>query len=104
MPGTNDVVAGDLTVAPPRGTLRAADQQPGCDVAAGDMVREAYEVTRDTVGMDWLAVCMVASKPAVLHPAPRRDDRQVRYLGGDKPVTGWLQAADLVSQPWPAPR
>ena len=29
---------------------------------------------------------------------------QVRYLGGDKPVTGWLPAVDLVSQPWPAPR
>lgn len=89
------------------------------------MVREAYEVTRDTVGMDWLAVRMVASKPAVLHPAPRRDDRQVpylvdynavlvlqqqpgwlqvRYLGGDRPVTDWLQVVDLVSQPWPAPR
>ena len=79
-PGTNDVVAGDLTVAPPRATLRLRDQQSGCDIAAGDMVSEDYEVTRDTVGMDWLAVRMVASKRAVLHAAPRRDDRQVPYL------------------------
>jgi hypothetical protein len=124
-PGSKDVIAGELTVAPPLATLRLRDQQPGCGMAAGDMVGEDYTMTRDMVGADWMEARMVAAKQAVLHQAPRRDARlvpylvrydavvvltqrpgwvQVRYLDGDKPVTGWLQTTDLVPQTWPRPR
>ena len=125
-PGEGAAVPGTLTLTPsgtPSGaTLQLREDQPGCGMAAGDMVRSPMALHRDRAGEDWTEVRMVAARRAVLHAAPRPDGRtapylveydavaviaarpgwiRVRYLGNEAPVTGWLREADLVPRDWP---
>ena len=121
-PGEDATVPGTLTLGPTGATLQLRDNQPGCFMAAGDMVRSPMSVTRDRSGQGWTEVRLVAARRAVLHVAPRDGTRtapylveydavvvvaarpnwvQVRYLGAERPVTGWLRESDLVPRDWP---
>ena len=121
-PGDDDIVPGQLAVADGSARLRLQQDQDGCGMAAGDMVRSDYTLTRSQVGPGWLGVGIVKARRAVLHASPAVDTRQVpylvgfdavavlarrpgwvqvRYLGSGQPVTGWLAASDLVTENWP---
>ncbi len=121
-PGDSEVVPGQLTLAQGSATLRLQQDQDGCGMAVGGMARSDFDLSFFQPGADWIGVALVHARRAVLHAAPAADTRhvpylvafdavavlarqpgwvQVRYLGGNKPVTGWLQAADLVAEHWP---
>ena len=91
-------------------------------MAGSDMTHADFTLSRIQAGNDWVGVALVQSHRAILHAAPAADTRhvpylvafdavavlarqpgwvQVRYLGNDKPVTGWLRASDLVTEHWP---
>ena len=121
-PGDDAIIPGQLTVAGGTASLRLQQDQDGCAMAGGDMVRSDFTLTRSQPGDGWIGVAMVRSRQAVLHAAPAADNRhapylvafnavavlarqpgwvKVRYLGNVKPITGWLRDSDLVANPWP---
>ena len=79
-PGEDATVPGTLTLGPSGATLQLRDNQPGCTMAVGDMVRSPKSMTRNRSGQDWIEVRMVAARRAVLRVAPRDDARTAPYL------------------------
>lgn len=121
-PGGSTVV-GNLSFEGGGVSLLLRDNQDGCLMATGDMTREPYRARLARPGGDWIGVTLVTAAHAVLHPAPEASSRRtpyvvdgdavavlerragwarVRYLGGEKPSTGWVHATELAPETPPA--
>ena len=117
-PGEKEDIAGELVFKGNDVMIRLAKDQPGCGMIDANMVSEFYKASRTETGTGWIDVAIVSAEHAAFRstpnaPAPRRpyvveDDLVVilarkgewvraSYLGGRKPVTGWLRRDELVS-------
>ena len=98
--------------------LRLEEEQPGCGMTSGPMVREDYTAPFDGAGRDWIGVRLVQGRRVVLHGRPWLDGwrephvssydavavvgmragwLRVRSTNRARPVTGWVRAAELFS-------
>jgi hypothetical protein len=120
IPGDKQTIAGELTFTPDGATLKLKAAQDGCAMTSGDMVSQAFEVTRGAPGDGWIGLAMVTSKKAIFRKEPgaaahrtpfvlhydavvvlarNGDWVKADYVLGDKPVIGWLPVSDLAFDP-----
>ena len=122
-PGGKERIAGELVFKGNDVMIKLVKDQPGCGMTGDDMVSEFYKASGTMKGIGWIGVATVsveraAFRPAPNAPAPRRpyivendpvvilarkgEWVRVTYIGGRKPVTGWLRRDELVSGRPPA--
>jgi hypothetical protein len=117
-PGDKERIAGELVFKGDEAMLKLMENQDGCGMTSGDMVHEYYKATRSQEGKGWIGVGMVSAKRAAFRPAPKAraprkpyivaydpvvileckgDWLRASYLGGDRPITGWLRRNELAA-------
>ncbi|WP_152536244.1 hypothetical protein [Mesorhizobium loti] len=121
-PGDKEIIHGSLVFKEGSALLKLDQNQAGCSMTSGDMVDQPYEVTKTSEGSGWLGVAMVSAEKVIFRSGPgakpgrtpfvlrfdpvvvvARSGNWVKasYLGGDKPVTGWLDRSELDFNPPP---
>jgi hypothetical protein len=121
-PGDKDVIHGTLTFSLGIASLKLDQDQAGCAMASGDMVRKPFKLSKVSGGDGWMGVGMVSVKKAILHSKPNTrpsrapfvvrydpvailsrmgDWLEVSYVGGENPVKGWLNRSELSFDPPP---
>lgn len=109
-------IPGELVLVDGKAFLTLEGNQDGCLTTSGDMVRQPFEIGLSRAARGWIGVGLVESPRAAFHPAPGASTPRAPYvvasdavavlerrggwvrasfLGGRRPVTGWLRAADL---------
>ncbi|MCR0985225.1 SH3 domain-containing protein [Roseomonas populi] len=109
-------IPGNLSFEGGKASLMLRENHGGCLMTTGDMVREPYRAGLDRPGEGWIGVGLVTARRAAFRPSPGAPaprtpyvvegnavavlERQgewvrARYVAGQRPVTGWLRAAEL---------
>jgi hypothetical protein len=121
-PGDKDVIHGNLVFTADGADVKLDQEPGGCGMTSGDMVGEPYRASKLSGAEGWLGVAMVSAKKAVFRSEPsakpgrtpfvvrfdpvvvlerRGDWIRASYVGGEKPVTGWLNRSELDETPPP---
>ncbi|WP_144638308.1 DUF2141 domain-containing protein [Bordetella genomosp. 13] len=117
-PEPGETLHGTFTVQGDAVALQLDENGDGCAMTSGDMVKEPYVLDRDSQRPAWQSVALVSADKAVMQKGPARDAQRrkpylvqgdpvavlqrqgdwlrVEYEGEGKPVTGWMQASDLL--------
>ena len=112
-------IPGQLALEEGAASLVLRDNQDGCLMATGDMVRQPYRAPLARRGEGWIGATLVAAPRAVINPTPQGSNRRgpyvvegdavvvlerrpgwarVRYEAGRAPVTGWVRAGELAPE------
>ncbi|SAI58011.1 Uncharacterised protein [Bordetella ansorpii] len=116
-------IEGKLTSQGDAVALQLDENGDGCLMTSGDMVSEPYVLDLDDRQPAWIGAGVVSAKKTVLQKGPQRDAQrskpylvkfdafavlqrqgdwlQVQFVGGNKPVTGWVRASDVMLAPRP---
>lgn len=116
LPDDPERISGELAIAGDSVTLRLDENPPGCAMAS-NLAGEGQRLPRTATHADWIAVGLVTAERAILHRQPAATDGartpylvewdavaiieqqgdwvQVEYVGGTRPVRGWLNRAEL---------
>lgn len=121
-PGDTQAIPGHLTLSPTTAAFVLAENPPGCAMTSGDMTHDLVENARNSGGERWIGVRLVTASRARFHSNPgpgrpngryivrgsavivfarRRGWLDAGYPFADKPVRGWLAAADLAPEAVP---